>query len=330
MIASASICWRSATAAASRTTRSPVTATGLRSRSRPFFAADFSRLVVPTNQSRASSPGGAAFGAHYFSTAPKERYDQQLWDELVREPQQQTRYFDTIPVLTDTAKEYAPQEEAPATRVETSAQKRYRDTVPVLVDMAKDDLFEITAPKWYSGSPRTSVLIELNDSVGVLHQVLKLFCDYGINITRIESRPSTQDFTGGDRFDFFVDFQGSVGEASVDLLLEALEARCERVLILDERTVPWFPRHASELDLICNRTLDAGSDLESDHPGFRDGTYRARREELASLARRHVWNRPIATIKYTPEEIATWGAVWERMEGLWDRYACKEYKVSMI
>lgn len=32
----------------------------------------------------------------------------------------------------------------------------------------------------------------------------------------------------------------------------------------------WFPRHISELDLIANRTSDAGIDLEADHPGFSD------------------------------------------------------------
>ena len=30
------------------------------------------------------------------------------------------------------------------------------------------------------------------------------------------------------------------------------------------------------------------------------------------------------------EEVETWGLVWDTVEGLWDKYACKEYKVSHI
>jgi phenylalanine-4-hydroxylase len=92
--------------------------------------------------------------------------------------------------------------------------------------------------------------------------------------------------------------------------------------------VQWFPRHISELDLIANRTLDAGVDLESDHPGFNDLKYRERRGHLATLAQNHTWNKPISRIDYTPEEIETWTAVWDQMEPLWSKYACQEYKVT--
>ena len=51
----------------------------------------------------------------------------------------------------------------------------------------------------------------------------------------------------------------------------------DKLLILDEKRVHWFPRHISELDLIANRTLVAGVDLMSeDHPGFHDEEYRCR------------------------------------------------------
>ncbi len=90
--------------------------------------------------------------------------------------------------------------------------------------------------------------------------------------------------------------------------------------------VQWFPRHVSELDLIANRTLDAGTDLESDHPGFNDPIYRSRREELASISKQYQWNQPIPTINYTLEEKSTWKSVWDTIMPLIDKHACKEYR----
>lgn len=81
--------------------------------------------------------------------------------------------------------------------------------------------------------------------------------------------------------------------------------------------VHWFPHHISELDLIANRTLDAGIDLEADHPGFHDIQYRKRRAKLAELALNHRMHHEIPKTEYTKEEIETWGLVWDTMEDLW-------------
>ena len=48
--------------------------------------------------------------------------------------------------------------------------------------------------------------------------------------------------------------------------------------------VPWFPRSIRELDKFANRILSMGADLDSDHPGFTDAVYRARRAEFANIA----------------------------------------------
>lgn len=34
--------------------------------------------------------------------------------------------------------------------------------------------------------------------------------------------------------------------------------------------VPWFPTKIAEIDRFSTKTLDAGAELESDHPGFSD------------------------------------------------------------
>jgi phenylalanine-4-hydroxylase len=81
--------------------------------------------------------------------------------------------------------------------------------------------------------------------------------------------------------------------------------------------------------MIAHRTLVAGVDLESDNPGFNDESYRERRSKLAINALQHRWDQPIPYIKYTTNEIGTWGQVWDRMEGLWKNYASREYLHSL-
>lgn len=49
-------------------------------------------------------------------------------------------------------------------------------------------------------------------------------------------------------------------------------------------TLPWFPRKIRDLDLFANQILSYGSELNSDHPGFTDTKYRARRKYFADLA----------------------------------------------
>jgi phenylalanine-4-hydroxylase len=177
--------------------------------------------------------------------------------------------------------------------------------------------------------------MELVDRVGVLHDVLRYFWKHDVNVCRIESRPSSSSSTSTEerRFDFFVDFEGGLDEPNVQRLMAELEASgvtaVKKLLVLDEKKVHWFPRHISELDSIANRTLEAGDALESDHPGFHDPVYRARRSELTVRAQQHRWNRPIPTIEYTEDEKLVWSAVWDRMQDLWGQYACQEYLVSL-
>jgi phenylalanine-4-hydroxylase len=189
----------------------------------------------------------------------------------------------------------------------------------------------------FGDHPRVSVLMELTDRMGILHDVLKYFWKYDINVTRIESRPVAQPSPWGTRggsstkpkFDFYMDFDGSLDDLAVQKLLSDLNPLTDKLLLLDEKDVHWFPRHISELDAIANRTLDAGVDLESDHPGFHDPEYRERRAVLAKNAVQYTWDRPIPFIEYTIEEKETWGRVWDRMADLWKTYACKEFLASI-
>lgn len=49
-------------------------------------------------------------------------------------------------------------------------------------------------------------------------------------------------------------------------------------------SIPWFPGTVKDLDKFANQILSYGSELDSDHPGFTDPVYRARRKEFADIA----------------------------------------------
>lgn len=75
-----------------------------------------------------------------------------------------------------------------------------------LVEEQTTDTITTAIPSLALDTPRTSVLMELTDRVGVLHDVLKFYWKYDVNITRIESRPHKMDPSSGNVvFDFFLD-----------------------------------------------------------------------------------------------------------------------------
>lgn len=66
-------------------------------------------------------------------------------------------------------------------------------------------------------------------------------------------------------------------------------------------------------------------ELESDHPGFADGEYRSRRDEIARLAMDHAAGTAAPEVAYTEAEIATWGTVHARLTALYPTHACDAY-----
>lgn len=171
---------------------------------------------------------------------------------------------------------------------------------------------------------RLSLLIELRDHPGALHELLGYFLAHSIDLTHIESRPTQ----GGD-MSFYVDFIGRPEDQNVTALLHELKESVSSLTILDERTVPWFPRHVWELDQIANRTLDAGAGLESDHPGFSDQAYREQRARIDQLARNYRHGQPSPRVEYSTEEAETWRTVYEALRAEHQEFACDEYQQIM-
>ncbi|MGO8999722.1 MAG: prephenate dehydratase [Polyangiaceae bacterium] len=95
--------------------------------------------------------------------------------------------------------------------------------------LAKSD-----APR--TGKDKTTLAFSVRDGRGALRDVLGVFDDAGINLTRIESRPSRQK-----RWDyvFLVDLEGHREDEAVVRALSELGERCDMVKVLGS-----YPRRA--------------------------------------------------------------------------------------
>lgn len=171
---------------------------------------------------------------------------------------------------------------------------------------------------------RVSMLIELLDQPGELETALHVFSKHNVNLTHIESRPEKNG-----RFDFYVDCEGSVDEPSVEQVIKELQVLTQKLLVLDTKVVPWFPRQIAELDQVVNHTLDAGRELGSDHPGFSDKEYRSRRAFIKQLADNDYFGAEFPVVEYTEEERHTWRHVYAQLQDLHEQFACREYQVAM-
>jgi chorismate mutase/prephenate dehydratase len=80
-----------------------------------------------------------------------------------------------------------------------------------------------------TGNDRTSLLFGITDRVGALHAALACFRRHGINLTKIESRPSKRKAW---EYYFFADCEGHQSDARVAKALRLLEEHCNFVKIL--------------------------------------------------------------------------------------------------
>jgi phenylalanine-4-hydroxylase len=65
--------------------------------------------------------------------------------------------------------------------------------------------------------------------------------------------------------------------------------------------------------------------LEADHPGFSDPSYRDRRNAIAQLSLHHRVGDPIATVAYTDEEDEVWRIVSDALRAKHERLACRAF-----
>ena len=100
----------------------------------------------------------------------------------------------------------------------------------VLQKRIEDQLHNVTrfliigkVPAKPSGDDKTSILFSIKDRVGALYAMLEPFASYGINMTKIESRPIR---TQAWEYVFFVDLEGHIEDDPVREALDQLAERC--------------------------------------------------------------------------------------------------------
>ncbi len=87
-----------------------------------------------------------------------------------------------------------------------------------------------TRPASRTGKDLTALVASVADSPGALHELLEQFAERGVNLTKIQSRPS-----GGDdewRYLFFMEVQGHPTDRPVVGALEEVRRRCKFFKVL--------------------------------------------------------------------------------------------------
>ncbi|MBZ4688169.1 MAG: prephenate dehydratase [Clostridia bacterium] len=97
---------------------------------------------------------------------------------------------------------------------------------------------------------KTSLLVYIHHWPGALFQVLKEFYLKGINLTKIESRPTKTKI--GDYL-FFIDFEGYYQEPRVREALEGIKAVAQKVRVLG--SYPSYP--STEYEVEGNKTMSS-------------------------------------------------------------------------
>lgn len=87
-----------------------------------------------------------------------------------------------------------------------------------------------------TGKDKTSIMLSVKDKAGALYDLLRPFASNGINMTKIESRPSRRKAW---EYIFFVDVEGHMNEDRIRRTLDEIKLRCLFLKILGS-----YPMHS--------------------------------------------------------------------------------------
>lgn len=99
----------------------------------------------------------------------------------------------------------------------------YKNNVTRFVVLSKND----HAP---TGNDKTSIVFSIiEDKPGGLYQILEIFADNSINLTKIESRPSKEKLGS---YIFFVDFEGHKADELISHILNTIRSKVAYIKVL--------------------------------------------------------------------------------------------------
>ncbi|PSN41889.1 Tyrosine 3-monooxygenase [Blattella germanica] len=203
--------------------------------------------------------------------------------------------------------------------------------VPQDADLTEEEMILANAASESKEAEQTiqkaALVLKMREGIGSLARILKTIENFKGTVTHLETRNSKQE---GMQFDILV--RVDMSRQNLLLLIRSLRqsSSLAGVTLLADNSVsikdPWFPRHASDLDN-CNHLMTKYEpELDMNHPGFADKTYRERRKKIAEIAFSYKYGDPIPRIEYSPEETSTWTAVFNMVLDLMPKHACMEYR----
>ncbi|KAK3870963.1 hypothetical protein Pcinc_023859 [Petrolisthes cinctipes] len=194
-------------------------------------------------------------------------------------------------------------------------------------EVSEEEVFLAQSPCEPDVAHEVSLVLGLLDGIVALPRIIKSIENFKGTVVHVETRPAPRK---GVNFDVLL--KVDITREPLLTLLKSLRqsSAIASVTLLSEHhssiKEPWFPKHISELD-VCNHLMTKYEpDLDMDHPGFADQEYRTRRKHIADIAFKYKYGEPIPRVEYRPEEIETWGAVFQELERLIPTHACRQYQ----